>query len=343
MRFILDPLTREFREVVIYEWIPFLIYGFSSLALAYLVSLKLGDFLYEKINRLDDGMKKTFATFMLIGTIITLALFFIIVFLQDMPVDIVIRNIIYASLLAVYFISLIFTIFAFTDSIHKEEELNRHKETLTDLQEYTETIEDMATGLRGFRHDHRNILLGFKELIDTKNIDGIKNYYQLHMISFTESTAIADSRLEGLKRIERPELKSVISAKLIHAQHSNINVHIEVPDVIKGISDFHIVDLCRVMGILIDNSIEACQEMNSPVLSFLAMANDSGILFLVKNKCPPNMPTISEIFTEGFSTKSTGRGIGVNIVTKLCEKNDDLSFRFNISEGDFIQEVFVLT
>jgi len=342
MQFIFEPITREF---VLNELIPFSIYYTAIVVLVCLISKWLGDFLHKKIKTFDDELKKQFANYMLIGTAITLALFFSIVFLRTLSIDAAILNLINALFLAVYFISLVLAISAFTENILKESEIKRKNEMLSNLQTYTENVEGMVSivsELRQFRHDHKNLLLGFKDLVANKDIDGIHSYLQRYQSAFDDSTIALDLQLDKLQHIKRPELKSILASKLIYAQHLKIDVHIEVSDDINGIDDGYVVDLCRIMGILLDNALEACQTVENPILKFMAAVKNRGALFVVKNTRPSPMPSISQMYKEGFTTKENGRGMGLYIASLICDKNIEMSLQSHAQdENDFTQEFFV--
>lgn len=42
--------------------------------------------------------------------------------------------------------------------------------------------------------------------------------------------------------------------------------------------------------------------------------------FIIENSCLSNLPPIHKLFEDGFSTKGTDRGFGLNIVRRLINK-----------------------
>ena len=73
------------------------------------------------------------------------------------------------------------------------------------------------------------------------------------------------------------------------------------------------------------------------------MKNDQGILFVFKNTRPSSVPAISQIFKKGFSTKGTGRGMGLHIVSQLCDANEKLSLNTHVDDNNFTQELFIIS
>jgi len=339
MVFIFPHMSRAF---MLANWFPLALYFVMTFVVSYILSKKLGNFLQNRIAPLNNALRKQFAYYMLGGTSITLVIFLAIVFLPYLHIDTAVRNLAYASLLVIHLIFLIFAVSTFTDSFRKEEELKRNREMLTSLHAYTENVENMATEVRKFRHDHRNLLLGFREYIAHKDIDGVNTYYEKYLSSFVEGTVAADSQLDVLMQIKIPEIKSILSSKLLYAQHLNIKVDIEVASEIPGVVDNILVDLCRIVGILLDNAIEACKVVEIPVLKFMAMEKDSNILLVFTNSLPSATISVAQIFKEGFTTKEDGRGLGLPIAAQLCNKNKDIFLNTIIQDSEFTQELFIM-
>ena len=210
-----------------YIWITLIF-----VVMAFFVSRWAGNFLHKKLRPFDDELKNRFAKYLIFGASITLALFFVDVFMRE-TLDAVSLNTVYGLFLIVYFVFLVAAIFSFTDSFRKESELRHKDEMLKNLQAYTNNVEGMATEVRRFRHDHRNLLLGFREYIENDDTEKAKKYLQSYMSIFEENAAAMDSQLELLRNIKIPELKSILSFKLLCALELGIKVHIEVTEVIE--------------------------------------------------------------------------------------------------------------
>ena len=334
-----QPEGYIFREQIV----PFASYSVSFFLLAFSTSRWLGMWINKLLAMFDDSLKRQLAMYMLGTVVVTLALFFMSVFLNSVEMPIAPRNLVYALLFTVYLASIFFALYTFTDNMRKNIEISHANEMLANLQEYTKSVEEMTVETRKFRHDHRNLLLGFHEHISKKDFDGLLNYYEEYLSSFVDSTAKLDSQLNCLQLIEVPELKSIFSSKLLYAQHLKINVHIEVPDVISGINGRLLIDVCRIVGILLDNAIEACQSLGveTSALKFYAARQDLQILFVFINDCPASLPSISQMYEEGFTTKESKRGNGLHIANFLCACHDNVTLNTHMQDGFFIQELYV--
>ncbi|MCL2398996.1 MAG: GHKL domain-containing protein [Defluviitaleaceae bacterium] len=328
-------------EIYLNYFLPFTSYIIIAFILSFFTSRWTGRFIHKRLCQFDGELKKKLSEYLLLGASITLLLFFVKVFLHDILVYAALLNTVYGLSLALYFAFLVIAISSFTDSFRKETELRHKDEMLKNLKDYTVNVENMATEMRKFRHDHQNLLLGFRNHIESGNIEKAKEYFQGYMSSFNESVEIMDSQLETLKYLKIPELKSILSFKILYAQQLGIKIHVEVTEEIEGIDIYELVDLCRIVGILIDNAIEAAQETENPDLRFMVMRKDSKITFVFTNNFLSS-PSQAEIFKKNFSTKGEGRGMGLYTVSQIINRNGNLLLSTRVMDGIFVQELSVM-
>ncbi|MCL2437155.1 MAG: GHKL domain-containing protein, partial [Clostridiales bacterium] len=161
-----------------------------------------------------------------------------------------------------------------------------------------------------------------------------------YISAFQKNTSIADSRLDVLKNLNIPELKSILSFKILYAQQKNIDVSIEIPDVIDEVDAHMLIDICRIAGVLIDNAIEASEDAEKAVLRFLALKKEERIIFVFTNTYT-EVPSLSKIFENGFTTKQGARGLGLYSVSQMIEANERLSLNTHIEDTFFVQELSV--
>ncbi|WP_249203861.1 hypothetical protein [Levilactobacillus brevis] len=72
---------------------------------------------------------------------------------------------------------------------------------------------------------------------------------------------MAGLEVEGLQRLNDPSLKSLLFQKLLVAQGRGLVLRLEIPESIQAVP-MNNVQLLRVMGILLDNAIEAGAMVN---------------------------------------------------------------------------------
>jgi len=317
-----------------------IIYYFLAFIIGYSISKKLGFYLHKRLLPLDETLTKKLSTYILYGAVITLGIFFVHTFLRYAIADFAIITLSYAVTLAISFAYLVFAIFAFADNIRMELELRHKEELLQGLQSYTQRVESVSLELKQFRHDHKNLMLGFHTYVEDQNWDGLQRYYNGYMTEFTASSATKDIFIESLNAIQIPEVKSILLAKCIQAMQQGVDVGVEVRDSI-AINDPHaVLDLCRVVGVLLDNAVEACQGVEGAQMRILVTSKENEAHFVLDNTCT-SPPPLNEIFNKGFSTKGEGRGLGLYKVSQILDKNNSIKLNIDAKNGRFVQKLIV--
>ena len=90
--------------------------------------------------------------------------------------------------------------------------------------------------------------------------------------------------MNGIEKLKVREIKGLITTKIIQAQEKRIPISIEVPDEIDRI-DMNTVELSRIIGIIVDNAIEASENLEEPLINIAFIDNDESVTFIVMNKC----------------------------------------------------------
>jgi len=311
--------------------------------ISYTISRKYGNYLYEKIRIFDDTLKKKLAQYLLYGAVITLAVFFVLIFLRYVLADEAILTLVYALALAISFTYLIFATFAFANSTRMEIELRHKEELMHNLQAYTVRVDSISQKLQNFKHDNMNMMLGFGKSMEAGDWGGLRDYYKEYMAAFTQSVSENDAIVKKLKNIHIPPLTSILLAKYVQAQQQNTEMWVEVADTITiPDNDYILLDICRIAGILLDNALEACKDVKDAEVRFLAMNEDSGPMFVFENTCH-KPPPINELYRKGFSTKGTSRGLGLHNAAQILAKNPRVTIETNAVNGAFVQKLRVLS
>ena len=203
------------------------------------------------------------------------------------------------------------------------------------LEEYVSTMELIYDDLRRFKHDYRNIIDSMGLYIYSEDINGLKKFYNKELILESQNIIDKDLNLNILKNIKITSLKALISSKIIKAQALNIEVNVEI---LKEIGDIAVkeFDICRIIGILLDNSIEAAVLCDNRFINIAIIKESNSIMFIIKNSCIENIPKIHIIRKKGFSTKGEGRGLGLFTIDEIIDnKYTNLSSNIEIKDNVF--------
>ena len=202
-------------------------------------------------------------------------------------------------------------------------------------------MEVMYNGLRSFKHDYVNILLSLSGYIENGNIDELKNYFENQIFPTKNLIDRGDYKLNQLSNIGVLEIKSLLSAKMIYAHESGIDVTIDIPDKVDSFL-MDTVDLARILGIFLDNAIEATLETQQPQIGLNILQNTTGVSIIISNRFQDNGLALHKLKQKGFSTKSGHQGIGLSNAQKIISSYDNVLLETTMQPGYFIQHMEII-
>ena len=149
----------------------------------------------------------------------------------------------------------------------------RYKQSLEEIEtyyEYTLQIESINNEMRKFRHDYVNILTTMSEYIRENDMDGLKTYFNDNIVPMKDNLQMNSIKINGTDNLKVRAIKGLVTTKILQAQEKNIPISIEVPELIDHI-EMNTVDLSRIIGIIIDNAIEASEELEAVSYTHLTL------------------------------------------------------------------------
>ena len=232
-------------------------------------------------------------------------------------------------------ITLVITLFyLFKQKAENENILKKYDNLLDITKNYEKDIEEQ----RIINHESKNELLTIRSKLSNKNNKELCKYVDSII---GEKKSSKSARFSKLKYLPSNGLKGFFYYKLTEAEQKGINVSINVSkqienSFINNINTKDFKDLSRIIGVYLDNAIEA---------SLLSKEKKLGIeIYLIKN-------TIEMIFTntynypiekdkvgkEKYSTKGKNRGHGLLLVSRILKENDIFISETKITEKLYIQ------
>ena len=201
----------------------------------------------------------------------------------------------------------------------RQIEIELKNKAQSDLEIYTKKLEDAYSEMRRFRHDHLNMLYGLAGYVDNSNTIAFEQYLNENLVIAKEALHDLDKAMDCLKFIHIPELKGLLSIKFAQAQSRNIEVELDITKPVHKIP-IERTELCRIVGIIVDNAVDELLSQNyeRKVLSFGIIIDASDILIICANTCKTS-PPIEIIFSEGYTTKGAGRGLGLYNLKQTCK------------------------
>ena len=99
------------------------------------------------------------------------------------------------------------------------------------------------------------------------------------------------------------------------------------------------VDLARILGIFLDNAIEAALETEQPQIGLNIIQNETGVSIIISNCFLDNGVALYQSKQKGFSTKSGHQGIGLSNARKIINSYDNVLYETTIQNSSFIQHM----
>lgn len=244
---------------------------------------------------------------------------------------------------AVVIVTTAILIITISFSIIRQIQYKRNMQKIENYYKYTLQIEKINHEMRKFRHDYVNILSTLSDFIREEDMEGLRDYFHSEILPMQDSMQMNAIKINGIENLHVREIKGLLTTKILQAQEKNIRISIEVPEPIEKI-DMPIINLSRVIGILLDNAIEASEKITEdPLIRIAFIKNeDTSVTFIVMNKCEPDMPKVHTLFQENFSTKGKNRGLGLSTLKELTDSTTNVLLDTTIDNNYFIQKVEIL-
>jgi two-component system sensor histidine kinase AgrC len=322
--------TKMYWQIVICECI--LVFGISKL---------IGTIINKKIKILNLIAKGKFGLLIIVSLILTITIFYTNIIFESKygaGNEIIKIN---GLLFFLYFILLMIIMYVLIRTITKELEFKNKQSLIENLQQYTDNLEKLNTEMRGFRHDYVNILASIIGFIENDDIGGLKKHFHKNIMPLSATMEANNYKMVLLKNIVIPEIKGIFSVKILKAQELGIDVVIDIMEAIDEIN-MEIIDLSRVVGILLDNAIEAAEKCDKPYVKVGLINKENSILIVITNTCSNDVPSVHKLYEKGFSTKGENRGIGLSNLKELTEKYTNVTLDTMIEDAEFKQYLEII-
>ena len=210
-----------------------------------------------------------------------------------------------------------------------DKRITKYQNDLINKQ-YAE-VENMYRTMRGWRHDYHNHIQTMKAYLQMNKIEELEQYLNnLDKDLTTVDTVIKTGNVM---------VDAILNSKISLAKSKDINVNAKaiVPKELKILE----IDLCVIIGNLLDNAIEACMKLDNPYDRFIRVYVDifkEQLYISVQNS---NGGKIKKIGKTYYTTKeSNSHGFGLIRVDNIVNKYNGYINRQN-EEGVFATEVML--
>lgn len=206
---------------------------------------------------------------------------------------------------------------------------------LESAESYNSTLRILHDNVRGFKHDFDNIVTTIGGYIKTDDIEGLKKYY-LELEDDCER--VNNLYVLNPEIVNNDGIYNLLTKKYNEADSKNIKVNISF---LLDLGNLHmkIYEFAKILGILLDNAIEASSECDEKIIN-LTFRNDTKNLrelIIVENTYNDKNIDIEKIFGKGISGKENHTGLGLWEVRKIIKKNNNINLHTSKNEKLFSQ------
>ena len=323
---ILNISSEQLSTIPIYRFCYSII--MYSLVFVIFLSVKYSNFKIDFLDYIDKKTKIIIVLNIILGIITLIVQSIIAVYYID-TLPIIITFLSFLSLVS-YFVLSIY-------SLTRTFKLNHTTKKLESAKEYNNTLRILHDNVRGFKHDFDNIVTTIGGYVKTNDMEGLKNYYvQLE----DDCQRVNNLYILNPEVVNNDGIYNLLTKKYYEADSKDIKVNITFLLDLSTLN-MKIYEFARILGILLDNAIEASSECEEKIINlyFRNDAKNSRQLIIIENTYKNKDIDTEKIFEKGISGKENHTGLGLWEVRKLVKKNNNINLFTSKSDKFFSQQL----
>ena len=290
--------------------------------------LRHNKFKLETLNNLSKKTSHIILINLLLGFFTIIVQLVVTTFYID-TLPIIVTFLAFITLLSYFSISLY--------SLTRVIKLSITTQKLQNAEEYNKTLTILHDNVRGFKHDFDNIVTTIGGYVKTNDMEGLKKYYvQLE----DDCQKVNNLYVLNPKLINNPGVYSLLTTKYHEAEEKGIKVNMSLLLDLSKLN-MKIYEFTRVLGILLDNAIDASSECKEKLVNIIFRddAKNHRQLIIVENTYKDKNVDTEKIFNKGFTGKENHTGLGLWEVRKILNKSKNLNLHTTKNEKYFSQQI----
>ncbi len=212
------------------------------------------------------------------------------------------------------------------------------------LLEFMKTYEEEIENQRTIRHETKNEFLAIRSKICDKEKEETIIDYIDEILGDTYS--VKNEKYAKFGYLPANGVKGLCYFKTQKAEEQGINVSINISKKIKTSTIFNLKtkeqrDFAKILGVFIDNAIEASAESKDKELGIEAYSNlDNEFRMIISNTYNNDIDE-EKIGKENFTTKGKNRGHGLLLVNQIVQKNNIFKTKREIKNNIYSQTIII--
>lgn len=210
------------------------------------------------------------------------------------------------------------------------------------LVAYSDITNGLLEDYRVISHEQKNQLLVIRSLLDDNSPQELVDYVDGLL---DKKVGFKYEWIGDLNYLPLSGLKGLINYKLIEANSLKINTNISISkdiDKLKlnKLSSKQKDELYSIIGVYLDNAIQAAKESNKKEVSLEIYKEKEKIVIVIANTYNGKIE-MEKLDNYGYTTKGKNHGVGLHLVKKIIENEVIYSQSRNLFEDYYVQKLII--
>ena len=198
------------------------------------------------------------------------------------------------------------------------------KMNIAKLEESNKNLLELNDNVRCFKHDFNNIIQAIDGYIVLKDMNALQKYFN-KLVKECNHMNIIDILSKQLT--DNPAIYGILLNKYKIATENNIQMNIDIFVSLNNFGD-KAYTISRMLGILLDNALEATNECENKIINvqFMKEENRNRSLIIVENTYENKDIDTNRIFDKHYTTKKDkgNTGLGLWKIRDILRKDTSL-------------------
>lgn len=222
-------------------------------------------------------------------------------------------------------------------SLNRTMKLQVTTTELETAENYNKSLSILYDEVKAFKHDFNNMVYIIGGYVNNNDLEGLKKYYK---DLEKDCQRVNNVEILNPNAINNPGVYNLLMAKYNKAEKENVKINLEL------LFDFtklnmHIYEFTRILGILLDNAIEAASKSQEKEINISirdSISNRCQIICIENSYSNKNVDT-TKIFEKGVTEKTEHMGMGLWEVKQIENRNNNIKLITTNDEKYFKQQL----
>jgi ATP-binding region ATPase domain protein len=210
------------------------------------------------------------------------------------------------------------------------------------LVDYSDITNGLLEDYRVVSHEQKNQLLVIRSMLDDNSPKELVEYVDGLL---DKKVGFKYEWIGELNHLPLSGLKGLINYKLIEAHTIDININISISKDVNNsnlnrMSTTQKDELYSIMGVYLDNAIQAAKESNKKEVSLEIYKENEKIVIIIANTYNGKIE-MEKLDNYGYTTKGKNHGVGLHLVKKIIENEVIYSQLRSLFEDYYVQKLII--